>query len=442
MGKSSLIYVIGLGVLVGYGLLNINNNSTASMDTYKEYYLRTMAHNLAVTGANIGTQLITRNPLYAGDLTEQPFGANGWYSMQLTRSGSTAMITSTSKVRTGISWAHLDGFIRDTVIASFKHIPFSEYGWFTEKESNGYVSAAGTNGPHYGASDWKITGDSVHGRAHTNNKFNLGGSPYFHDKVTARNAPTLMTVGGVRNPIYNAGYQWGITVTRPSANIANLQTLANSGNVLGMPYANQDVGLTFINNGTVRVKIPWTTGALRDTTLLLTSLTNNGVIGIPSGDLHIQGTYRGQVTVCAFRGSSGAGTNKGNVWFDGNLVGATSPRGNPNSTDIMGVVAERMAYISRDITRTPSSVLNIDAAIYCHTGEFTAERYWEAGLHGRVSLFGGVTQNTAGSLGTFGSGGILTGFYYGIRHDGRFLTTQPPSFPSSDKYELVSWWEN
>jgi hypothetical protein len=108
----------------------------------------------------------------------------------------------------------------------------------------------------------------------------------------------------------------------------------------------------------------------------------------------------------------------------------------------MGIVAERMAYVTRDVTRTPASVLNIDAAIYCHTGEFTAERYWDPGLHGRVSLFGGVTQNSAGSLGVFNSSGIVSGFYYSIRHDPRFLIMQPPSFPSSDKYKLVTWWEN
>jgi hypothetical protein len=251
-----------------------------------------------------------------------------------------------------------------------------------------------------------------------------------------------MTVGGVRAPIYHAGYQWGTTVTRPSANITGLKTLAAAGNIRALPYSGQDVGLTFASNGNVRVKIPWTTGAIKDTTLPITSLTSNGVIGVPSGDVHIQGTYQGQVTVCAFKGASGPSLNKGNVWFDGNLVGATSPRTNTNSTDLMGIVAERMAYITRDVTRTPASVLNIDAAIYCHTGEFTAESFWLAGLHGRVSLFGGVTQATAGSLGTFSGSGISTGFYYSIRHDTRFLSTQPPSFPSSDKYKLVTWWEN
>lgn len=442
MGKAAIIYVVGLSLLVGYGLMNINANSTQSMDTYQQYYGRTMAHNLAITGANIGTQLLTRNPAYTGDLLNQQFGSNGWYDMRLTKSGHEARIVSVARFKTYIEPDHPDGYIRDTVIADFKHIPFSEYGWFTEKEVNGYVTPTGANGPHFNASDWKITGDSVYGWAHTNNSFNLGGSPYFNDKVTGRNAPTLMTVGGVRAPIYNAGYQWGITVTRPTANITNLKALAAAGNVLSLPLNNNDVGLTFQSNGNVRVRIPYNTGATRDTTLPITSLTNNGVIGTTGGDLRVSGTYRGQVTICAFKGT-GAATNKGNVWIEGDVVANTSPRGgNTSSTDMLGIVAERMSYVTRNTSRTAASVLNIDAAIYCHTGEFTAEQYWASGIHGRVSLYGSVTQNSAGSLGTFGSGGILTGFFYSIRHDSRFLVEQPPNFPSSDKYKLVSWWEN
>lgn len=442
MGKAAVIYVVGLSLLVGYGLMNINANSTESMDTYQRYYGRTMAHNLAITGANIGTQLLTRNPAYTGDLINQQFGPNGWFDMRLTKSGMEAQIVSVSRFKTYPNPEHPDGYLRDTVIAGFKRIPFSEYGWFTEKEKNGYLSPTGTTGPHYNARDWKITGDSVFGWAHSNNSFNLGGRPYFHDKVTARNAPTLMTVGGQRAPIYNAGYQWGITVTRPIANITNLKTLAASGNALGLPLAGNDVGLTFYANGNVRVRIPYNTGATRDTTLPVSSVTTNGVIGVVGGDVRLSGTYTGEVTVCAFQGT-GAATNKGNVWIEESLVANNSPRGgNASSGDMMGIVAERMAYLTRNTSRTPATVVNIDAAIYCHNGEFTAERYWDAGLHGRVSLFGSITQNSAGSLGTFGSGGILTGYYYSIRHDPRFLVSQPPFFPSSDKYKLIAWWEN
>jgi len=284
--------------------------------------------------------------------------------------------------------------------------------------------------------------DSVFGYAHTNYKFNLAGRPYFGSKVTGRLAPTLQTLAGKKDPIYNEGYEWGVTIQRDTANIALLRSVANAGNPFAAAFSGNDVGLEFLNTGDVRVQIPNNTGAILDTTVPLSLLSSTQVIGALDADVHIKGTYRGQATVCAFTGT-GAAAQKGNVWIDGDLVAATNPQVNPASTDMLGIVAERMAYITRDNTRNPSSVLNIQAAIYCHNGEFTAEDFWQISKHGRLNLFGSVTQNTAGSLGVFGfSSGLLHGMYYTVRHDPRFLKLAPPSFPFSSKLKLVAWWEN
>jgi hypothetical protein len=112
---------------------------------------------------------------------------------------------------------------------------------------------------------------------------------------------------------------------------------------------------------------------------------------------------------------------------------------------MLGIVAGRMAYITEDDTRTPSSVLTLQAAVYCQNGELTAENFWNIPISGRFNLFGGVTQATAGSLGLFNPGPplhFLNGFSYDIHNDPRYMTEQPPDFPSSSSYEMVSWWEN
>jgi hypothetical protein len=251
-----------------------------------------------------------------------------------------------------------------------------------------------------------------------------------------------MAVNGIACPVYNAGYQWGVIVSRPVTSISTLRDLSTAGRGISIPIDNTDVGLDFHADGTVRLKAPFNTGIIADTTLPLTVLTSNGVMGVVGGDLHVRGTYHGQVTICAFKGTWGSGLNKGNIWIEGDLVGADNPRANPASADMVGLVAERMVYITRDDSRSASSVVSIDAAVYTHDGEFAAERYWEPGLHGRVSFFGSVTQATAGSMGVFSSGGLVSGFSCTIRHDPRFLAAQPPAFPSSDRYKLVSWWEN
>jgi hypothetical protein len=218
--------------------------------------------------------------------------------------------------------------------------------------------------------------------------------------------------------------------------------MANLANPFGPAFSNNDVGMEFFNGGTVRVRVPHNTGAILDTVVPVTTLSTSKVIGVNGGDLHVKGTYTGQMTLAAFKGLSGASTNKGNVWIDGDLVASDNPRFNQASTDMMGIVAERMGYITKDNSRTVASNLQIQAAIYCHTGEFTAEDFWSIGKHGRVSLFGSMTQKTAGSLGVFSSSGLQHGFYYSIRHDARFLTLGPPAFPFSTKFRLMAWWEN
>jgi hypothetical protein len=191
------------------------------------------------------------------------------------------------------------------------------------------------------------------------------------------------------------------------------------------------------------VKIPPSTGAIQDTTTALTSLVKNPakgiVIGVKNGDLRITGKYSGNITLGAFSNPSG---KKGNVWIDGNgIVAADDPRTNPNSNDMLGIVADRFVYIAKDGSRNSSSVVNIEASIYSQNGELTAEDFWKNGKQGTVKLFGGVIQNTAGSLGTFDSGGLKTGFYYNIRFDERFRTRSTLAFPRR-AWLIATWWEN
>jgi len=244
---------------------------------------------------------------------------------------------------------------------------------------------------------------------------------------------------GSRTPIYNGGYEWGITVNRPPANMTKLKGVMNNG--LSPSFKSlltgNDVSLHFNADGTVRFRIPPTGVALKDTTMPIPSVASSGVIGADNGNVHISGTYQGQVTVVAFKGTSGPGLNKGNVWIDNNVVAANNPVGNPNSTDMLGIVAERDAYISPGLGN-----LTIQATIYCQTGEFTLESYWTGGPQGRLNLYGGVIQNTRGAVGTYSGGIITNGYLKSYRFDQRFTTMSPPFFPISDKMELVSWWEN
>lgn len=419
MGKSSIVYVIGLSIIVGISLLTIGSTGTYAVDNFTAYYGRTMAHNIAITGANIGTQMLLFDPSYNTNLLNQHY-AGGTFDMYVVKPGGDSVwINCYSRIDVS------GETIRDTVLAGLRFISFGKYGWFTDAEKNGYVGC-----PYYGADDWKITGDSVFGYAHTNKQFHLGGAPYFNDKVTATSAPLLMSVNGVKAPVFSAGYQWGVTVTRPASNMTRLLNTALIG---GKVFSNTDVSLNFLNDK-VAVRIPPSTGLFRNDTVAIATLAPNGVIAVNNGDVRIKGTYSGKITV---------GSVTGNVWLDGNgVLALDNPTTDPSSTDMLGIVAYRSVYITKDLTRTSASLFNIQAAVFCQLGELTAESFWNIPVSGRVILYGGVTQATAGSLGLFNSGGLINGMYYTVRHDVRYNFTTPPAYPISSKYELVTWWEN
>jgi hypothetical protein len=441
MGKASIIYVIGLSVIVAYVLLSVNTSSSDSMDSFSEYYGRTMAHNIAVAGANIGTQLILSDTGYMATRTDSFAGGRYTTTVAKFNASGDKRLTSISTISLFDNISE-KSVIRDTVVATFRHTPFSKFGYFSGSETNGYMSP--TSNTTSGGNMWKITGDSLFGQAHTNGRWNLSGRPYFADKVSAATAPNLSSTFGPPDPIYNAGYQWGVTIDRPVARLNELRSAAAMGGKLftAASTVNQDVGLGFMSDGRVRVRIPWNTGGTRDTTYgSVASLAPNGIIAVEGIDVRVSGTYRGAITVCA-RTTGSAGNLKGNVWIQGDLLAASNPALNPNSPDMMGLVAERMTYIATNgIVRTPASQVNIQAAIYCHNGVLAAEDYSSIPVSGRINLFGGTTMSASTSTGRI-SGGVLTnGFLKSFRFDPRFLTQAPPMFPFSDKYELVSWWE-
>jgi hypothetical protein len=441
MGKSTIIYVIGLATLLLVYTVTVMDTSTRAVANAAEYYARTASHTVAVAGANIGTHYVLMG---TDSVASFAGGMNGvTFAVAIDSLGApgtkrvTAISSNTYFGRFGESVMH------DTVVATFRRLTFSRYGYFSQNEVNGYLGPASDSSA--GGQVWKGTGDSLFGYAHTNSRWNLEGRPYFDSKATAFHPPQSRLQDGIYDPVFNGGTEWGISVPRPSSVLGNLETAASTGFPSAL-YTGNDVALTFFADGRVHVKIPASSGAVRNDTLSMAGLMPNGVLAVKGADLRVSGSYHGQATLVALSGSA---STKGNIWVDGDLVAATDPSLDQSSPDMLGLVAERMAYVtSRDpatgnlIPRDESSVVRIQAAIYCQRGILAAQSYDSLGPSGRVMFLGTLTMNAAALLGIADATTLHNGFRLSLRYDARFLTTAPPGFPVSAKYELVSWWEN
>ncbi len=444
MGKQMVMYVLGLAILMGMALLNMHQTGISMDDLYWARYGKSMTHAIAKSGANIATSLCLADYSYDDNLLDRPF-AGGSYSVYITKAGDSTMIRSIGRYNIRY-YDYASGTQRtaayDTIDVKLRRIYFSEYGYFTDDENFNYLDPTSNTVPPPGTPTrvYKVTGDSLFGPVHTNGTWNFIGSPYFGGKVTGGIPPHI---GGSSTPIFNGGSEWGVDVERPDAKLDDIEAAATSGGKYwtSANTGGKDVGLTFAGSGSVRVKIPWNTGASKDTTYAsVNALSSNGVIGVEGIDVRVSGTYKGAATVLARTGSASL---KGNIWIQGDLVAGDNPLTNPSSQDIMGLVAERMNYVTTTgISRNASSNTNIQAAIYSQNGIFAVENYDDVPISGRLNLTGSIVGKAAMVIGTvLGNGTQKSGMIRSLRYDTRFLSKSPPKFPSADKDRIVSWWE-
>jgi hypothetical protein len=447
MGKYSIVYVIGLSLLVAYVMVRINASSSDSVGNVAGYLGRTKAHNVALAGANLATQRVTSGTGWTGWPTSLLTGSFDGGRFAVKDSQPTSDVVLLISVGSDTIYNNISGFtlFADTVKVTLTRPSLASYAYFSEDEVSNYMSP--TSNVAVRSRMWKVTGDQFIGRAHTNGYWNLDGSPLFSDKVTATSAPATGSSTGPYNPSFLGGFDWNAAkVNRPPSNLDSLKSAAIAGSLApGLGYINsgQSVALTFYSDGTVNVRIPSVGVATTNQTLPITSITSTGVIAVENGDVRVSGTYKGQVTVAAYRTNPTSLT--GNVWIDGDIVANDNPQTNPFSTDKLGLVAERMAYVTTEdpvtgnwYPRNSSSVINIQAAIYTQNGTFAAQDFLIAPNQGRINLFGALSMSASTSTGTMGGGG----FRKTIAQDYRYAKIAPPRFPKTDSpYQVVAWWE-
>ena len=220
-------------------------------------------------------------------------------------------------------------------------------------------------------------------------------------------------------------------MTIPPTSVSTLEANANNG---GFTFTKHDtVYLTFANDS-VRYKYTYKG---TETTAKTSTLAPNGTIFADNAVLRIQGTVEGQVTVGA---SSSSSSGKGTIYIDGNIVYKTDPVTNPNSTDLLGIVAQNNVYVTHNTANNDG--ITIDAAIFAQNGGFGAQDYDSWYTDGAyIHLLGGLTQKSRLAVGTFGGLYGMTGFYKDYRYDNRFTSVAPPNYPNTGGFEIVSWYE-
>jgi hypothetical protein len=405
MGKMSFILVIGFSTLflvMGY---NANSVASRSVQNMADYHARTVAYNIAVSGANLSANEIFMNNNWTVGYSNRAF-EGGYLNATvdvLDPVTNTRKLTSTGTYR-GVT---------KTVEVIFKPSSFSKFAYFSISE---------------GGNIWWTGNDTVWGPFHTQDFIRAYRHPVFHGKASTLRTLKYYTSKAKDAPKFYGGFEQGINLPLPTDGLAPMKTSAQDN---GLFFTGQDsVYLTFANDS-LKFRFKYSD---KDSTVHLPTVAPGGVIFAENSIVRLKGTVKGIYSV-ACSGSSG----KGDIYLDDDIVYTKDPLKDENLTDLLGIVAKNKVLITDNAAN--HSDINIHASIYSEAEGFGAENYKTRPVSGNINLVGGIIQHTRQPVGTFGGGGIASGFAKRYLYDERLMLMSPPGYPGTGDLEIVSWFE-
>lgn len=449
-GKAILLLVMGFSLIFSVVNFNSVNTTSLAVERLSEYYATTNAQNIASSAANIAANEFFKDPNWGGYSHDTLFMQNGFAVLDIDYTTTIkAMLTSK-----GIFEYSVDGKILEKeALVSFKlnASSYSKFGYYAKTWGNGYL----------------VTGDTIDGPFHTQDKLLTLGSPVFKGKVTTKNGVGMYGNNsyGAANPKFLGGYDTPVDVPF-TLNTSQLEGAASSsGRLFEDPSGNQmDLRLKFNADKTVDWshgvttttttwgwsgrgrRRSWTSSTTTTTTWTtpvnakLDTLAPNGVIWNKKGNLYLSGTVNGQYTV----GTAKNGNSAGYVYLEDDIVYRKDPlqynngnyETNPDCEDMLGIIAEKQVVVKNNTAN--KSNINIHAAMFNYDGGITVEGISSSSANmGTMRIQGSLIENEAQTTGyTNGSG-----YNQVIRYDKRYMTSTPPKFPATESFEIVSWYE-
>lgn len=431
-GKASVLIILSFSVIFLFLGHNFNNVSTSSVDNTVGYYSKSMAHHIAVSGANIALNQVFLDNTWSTGYSNLSF-QEGIINVTVKDTSSDVRIIRSEGTYNGNT---------ETVVIKLQPSSYAKFAWYTGNMSSKLF----------------LTGDTIWGPFHSQSKINIGGDPVFWGKVTtlkglSHNENQMKSQG--YNPKFYGGYESGVDIPLPNNYQFSdeKQTALDGVNIDGGSsyFENTDIWLIFNDNGTVTYR----TGTGNDSTtysppstVALTDFAPRGVIYVEKGDIYTTGTLNGKVTIVANQSSGSGG---GNVYVAGDLKYRKPPmifdsaNNNyfPDNTcdDMMGILASN----NLKIMNTPSNVndrdVEIHASIFCASGGVELDDN-TIPASGTFYLMGGVVAAKEEVLANVNnSGSITNGYKKHVVFDQRMMLTLPPKFPNTGKFEVVSWLE-
>lgn len=279
---------------------------------------------------------------------------------------------------------------------------------------------------------WFIGGDIIEGPTQSNSNFYMKNNPVFNGAV--KSAEDFIT-------FYNKGSPINSTQASNSPiDVPDFQQGLDLGvEPIDMPSRSLDLRVAAVQGG-LRFSGPTTVVLNADGTMNVTNrlqgwvnqsmaLPDNGALFVEGGNLTVSGVLNGRLSM---------GSNR-DVVIINNVTYADDPRTNPNSDDVLALIAERDVVISQS---APNDI-EVDASIMALGNSFIVENWWQGPAKGTLAAYGGIIQRQRGPVGTFNpsTGQRASGYSKDYSYDPRLPTSPPPFYPRTGDYISLYWKE-
>jgi hypothetical protein len=300
--------------------------------------------------------------------------------------------------------------IQRRLLELIENTSFSRFAYFTNYEEFANGTAI-----------WFNSRDHLTGPVYTNDQLHINGSPIFDGEVSSTASEIAYAHGGP--PTDNPAFNGGLDLEAPAIQMpASLTKLRQAAAASGGMWLSGNTTISLQSNGTMRV-----TNNAKGWNNTQVSPPSNGAIFVNGGNVNVSGTLHGQLTI---------GSNQ-DITVTNSITYAQDPRTNPNSTDVLGLAAERNVVISKNAP----NLLSIHASIMALNESFYFED-WSKTKKDTLTVLGGIIQVRRGAIASINTqtGEITKGYAKNYQYDNRLSDLVPPYYPTTNEYEL-KWWK-
>lgn len=318
-----------------------------------------------------------------------------------------------------ISIGNVDDVVRQIEV-QVQATTFNKYAYLTGDE---------------GGTIWFTSGDTLEGPVHSNDQISIVNSPVFMGKLTS--SATTFNQGNPFNPVFQDGYQLDVPpmIFPTQQDVVDNYWAMNTDppDLIIDARFGKKASVEFNADGTLTYNVWYWQGGhkiyvIQDAVEVVDNL--NGLIYV-KGSVRVKGTLDGVITIVATK----------NVIITNDLVYEMSDvDGKPlaDCDDLLGLVSIKDTIVADNSANRTD--VKINAAILTLGNSFTVQNYASGSERGDLTIWGSLSQEIRGPVGTFGWWGY-TGYKKDYHYDNRFIDSAPPYFPTTGQYDFAYWKE-